>query len=188
MSRPGDAEKVFTEIFEAYHSGVHAYLVGRVGERELARDLLQETFLRVWRRLDEVGALPPPRRQAWIFTVARNLVTDAYRARATREATVQTLAHQVVAVSRAVAVDDDTPAAQVERNELMNDVRTAVRTLPEELRVILAMHAVGDLTSAQIGEALGQPAGTVRYKLARARRALAAALGLSTPSLEEARR
>src|SRR5690606_18391343 len=66
-------EQLFTEIFEANHRAVHAYLLGRVGDRELARDLVQETFLRVWRRLDEVAALPSERRQAWIFTVARNL-------------------------------------------------------------------------------------------------------------------
>jgi RNA polymerase sigma-70 factor, ECF subfamily len=184
MPRTADAERVFTEIFEAYHSAVHGYLVGRVGERELARDLLQETFLRLWRRLDEVRALPPPRRQAWLFTVARNLVTDFYRARSTRAATVRTLAEHVVTGT----VDTDPSAAHMERNELVKDVRAAVRTLPEELRTILAMHAVGELSSAQIGEALGQPAGTIRYKLARARRALAAALGISTLSLEEVRR
>ncbi|MEQ4203820.1 sigma-70 family RNA polymerase sigma factor [Actinopolymorpha sp. B17G11] len=186
MTRSTEAEESFTEIFEAYHASVHAYLLGRIGDRELGRDLLQETFLRVWRRFDEVRALPPQRRQAWIFTVARNLVTDSYRARATREATARTLADHMVPTTGAAAADP--PAAHVERNELMNDVMTAVRTLPEEARVILAMHAVGELTSAQIGEALGQPAGTIRYKLARARQALAKALGLNTLSLEEVRR
>jgi RNA polymerase sigma factor (sigma-70 family) len=86
-----NAEQRFTEIFEASHRAVYAYLLGRVGDRELARDLVQETFLRVWRRLDEVAALPSARRQAWIFTVARNLATDAHRSRATREATARAL-------------------------------------------------------------------------------------------------
>jgi RNA polymerase sigma-70 factor, ECF subfamily len=191
MPRTTDGEQAFTEIFEAYHRGVHGYLVGRVGDREPARDLLQETFLRVWRRLDDVLALPPHRRQAWIFTVARNLVTDFYRSRATREATVRALAEQEAPTAGAVVADPTDPAdpaVWMERNELVHDVGAAVRTLPEEARVILAMHAVGELTSAQIGQALGQPAGTIRYKLARARPALAKALGLDTLSLEEVRR
>lgn len=186
MTRSAETEAAFTEIFEAHHASVHAFLVGRVGDREVARDLLQETFLRMWRRFDEVRVLPPQRRQAWIFTVARNLVTDSYRARATRDATARTLADHMVPVSG--EVEADPLAAHVERNELMNDVMTAIQTLPEEARVILAMHSVGELTSAQIGEALGQPAGTIRYKLVRARQALAKALGLSTLSLEEVRR
>lgn len=172
MPSQDDAEKVFTEIFEEHHAAVHAYLAGRVREPELARDLLQETFLRVWRRLDDIRDLPTRRRQAWIFTAARNLVTDTYRARATRDATV--LASGTLALD--VAPPADQPDARAERNELVTEVGTAVRTLPEELRVILAMHVVGELTSAQIGAALGQPAGTIRYKLTLARRAVATAL------------
>jgi RNA polymerase sigma-70 factor, ECF subfamily len=49
----------------------------------------------------------------------------------------------------------------------------AIRALPEEQRVILSMATVGEMTSNQIGDALGQPAGTVRYKLSQARRRLA---------------
>jgi RNA polymerase sigma-70 factor, ECF subfamily len=182
MVPPADeAAKVFTEIFEEHHAAVHAYLVGRVGEPELARDLLQETFLRVWRRLDDLRELPPPRRLAWIFTAARNLVTDTYRARATREATTQAWG----ALALDIAPPADQPDARAERNELVIEVGAAVRTLSEELRVILAMHAVGELTSAQIGAALGQPAGTVRYKLALARRAVAAALRTTHASVAE---
>jgi RNA polymerase sigma-70 factor, ECF subfamily len=183
---PTDAEDVFTAIFEAHRPAVYSYLLGRVGEPELARDLLQETFLRVWRRLDEIRGLPPPRRQAWIFTVTRNLVTDSYRARSTRAATVQELATRVPPTAGALAADQ--PAAHVERNELVHEVAAAIRTLPADLRVILSMHAVGELTSVQIGAALGLPPGTVRYKLSRARRVVAAALDLDSPSLQEARR
>lgn len=182
-----DAENLFTEIFEANQRPVHAYLLGRVGDPELARDLVQETFLRVWRRLDEVASLPAPRRQAWIFTVARNLVTDTYRSRATREAAARALG----AMPRdqvAQPVDTNDPEAHAERSELLNDLGVAVRALPEDLRVVLAMSVVGELTSAEIGAALGQPSGTIRYKLAKARRALAQHLGLVAPMLEELRR
>ncbi|MGH3322132.1 MAG: sigma factor-like helix-turn-helix DNA-binding protein [Streptosporangiaceae bacterium] len=58
----------------------------------------------------------------------------------------------------------------------MDEVASAIRALPEELRVVLTMHTVGELTSAQIGAALDQPAGTVRYKLALARKQLATIL------------
>jgi RNA polymerase sigma-70 factor (ECF subfamily) len=44
--------------------------------------------------------------------------------------------------------------------------------------VILSMATAGELTSREIGEALGEPAGTVRYRLSQARKQLAAALDL----------
>ena len=174
-------EQLFTEIFEANHRAVHAYLLGRVGDRELARDLVQETFLRVWRWLDEVAALPSERRQAWIFTVARNLATDTHRSRATRDATIRAL--DVTAQAESAAAEN--PETRVQRDELLEELGEAVRALPEDLRVVLAMRVVGELTSAEIGAALGQPAGTVRYKLAKARRALAERLQLVEPEVGE---
>ncbi len=53
----------------------------------------------------------------------------------------------------------------------------AIAQLPELQRVTLTMAAAGELNSAQIGAALGVPAGTVRYRLSLARRALARGAG-----------
>jgi RNA polymerase sigma-70 factor (ECF subfamily) len=49
----------------------------------------------------------------------------------------------------------------------------AIGRLPEDLRTVLVLQVLGDRTSAEIGELLGRPAGTVRYQLALARRHLA---------------
>lgn len=183
------AEETFGQLFEEHRHGVYAYLLGRVGDPESARDLLQETFLRVWRCVDDVGDLPADRQRAWIFTAARNLVTDTYRSRATRQATRRALGDRM-----AVAVPEaEQPEARAQTAERVRQVGAAIRELPEESRIILAMHVAGELTSAQIGVALGQPAGTIRYKLARARQRLAASLhvtdaGGGRPRVVEVRR
>jgi RNA polymerase sigma-70 factor (ECF subfamily) len=70
------------------------------------------------------------------------------------------------------------PHLQAESRERLAQVDAAIRRLPEEQRVILSMATAGGLTSRQIGEALGEPAGTVRYRLSQARKQLAAALDL----------
>lgn len=165
----GDDERAFGELFDEHRPAVFAYLVGRVSDREWAGDLLQDVFLRAWRRIDEIRDLPVERQRAWIFTVAKNLVTDAYRSRATREATMSTLRQ----TAETTATGPDDPAERAETAEQVSAVASAVRQLPDEMRVIVTMNAVGELTSAQIGEALGQPAGTIRYKLSLARRRLA---------------
>ena len=170
-----DDEAVFTGIFHQHRNAVHAFFVGRVADPELARDLLQETFLRVWRRLSEVAALPEDRRRAWIFTVARNLATDSYRAGAARQAAEAALRQDAATRPATVAG----PHRQAELNERLAQLEAAIRGLPEDQRVILAMATVGGLTSREIGEALGEPAGTVRYRLSLARKQLAAALDLS---------
>jgi RNA polymerase sigma-70 factor, ECF subfamily len=164
-------EAAFTTIFDAHRDVVLGFLVGRTSDREAARDLLQETFLRAWRRLDEVSAMEPERQRAWLVTVARNLVIDRYRAEATRTATAE-------AVEQHALAPDLTPepSEHVEWRDRLARVHGAIADLPEEERTILAMATVGELTSGEIGAALDQPAGTVRYKLHRARERLAAAL------------
>jgi RNA polymerase sigma-70 factor (ECF subfamily) len=70
------------------------------------------------------------------------------------------------------------PHRQAEARERLARLDAAIGQLPEEQRVILSMATAGGLTSAQIGQALGEPAGTVRYRLSQARKQLAAALDL----------
>lgn len=166
---PGDR---FAEIYAAHRESVHAYFLGRTGDRELAADLLQETFLRAWRRHAEIAALDTDRQRAWIFTVARNLTIDAYRSRATATATLTAL-QQRTAES---APDHEQPEPQAVLTEQVTQLDKAIRALPDKLRIALTMHAVGGLTSAQIGAALNEPAGTIRYRLNQARRQLAATL------------
>ena len=169
-----DDAAVFTELFDRHRHAVHAYFLGRVADPELARDLLQETFLRAWRRLSEIAPLPPDRQRAWLFAVARNLAIDSYRAGAARQAAEAALRHQATTAEATVAG----PHRTAESRERLAKLDAAIRDLPEEQRVILSMATAGGLTSRQIGEALGEPAGTVRYRLSQARKQLAAALDL----------
>jgi RNA polymerase sigma-70 factor, ECF subfamily len=174
MTASRDDAAVFTRVFEAHRHAVHAYFLGRVADPELARDLLQETFLRAWRRLSEIGPLPEERQRAWLFTVARNLAIDSYRADASRRATQAALRHQAATQPTTVAG----PHVHAELGERLAALDAAIGRLPEDQRVILSMATAGGLTSRQIGEALGEPAGTVRYRLSQARKQLAAALDL----------
>ncbi len=165
-----DREAEFRRLYQAHRVAVHAYFTGRTGGHPAAADLMQDVFLRVWQHLDEVAALPEDRQRAWIFTVARNLSVDAYRLQRTRSATEQALAHE--------PTRPPPPAsAAVLAAERVAVVGEAIRRLPEQQRITLALAAAGKLTSAEIAVALGVPAGTVRYRLSLARRSLAEVLG-----------
>jgi RNA polymerase sigma-70 factor, ECF subfamily len=172
MTVSTDDRTAFTELFEEHRHGVHAYLLARTSDAEVAHDLLQETFLRVWRRVGEVASLEAGRQRGWIYTVARNLVIDRYRAEATRTAAVAAVIDET---RRAEAAAPDASDRAVARDQLAS-VHRAIGDLPEELRVVLTMAVIGEMTSAQIGEALAMPAGTVRYRLHAARRRVAAHL------------
>jgi RNA polymerase sigma-70 factor, ECF subfamily len=174
MTPSRDDAAVFTRIFDQHRNAVHAYFLGRVADPELARDLVQETFLRTWRRLSEIATLPADKQRAWIFTVARNLAIDSYRAGAARRAAEAALRSQAATQETTVAG----PHREAESRERLARLDAAIGQLPEEQRVILTMATAGGLTSSQIGEALGEPPGTVRYRLSQTRKQLAAALDL----------
>src|ERR1700694_3860333 len=72
-------EQRFDAIYAEHRTALFAYLLARMRDRETALDLLQELFVRVWRSLQTVEALPENKRLSWLFSVARNLVVDHYR-------------------------------------------------------------------------------------------------------------
>ena len=165
-----DSETEFRRLYQAHRVAVHAYFTGRTGGHPSAADLMQDVFLRVWQHLEELTGLPADRQRAWIFTVARNLSVDAYRNQHTRAATEQALAHEPARLPPPAS----TAVIAAERVAIVGE---AIRRLPEQQRVTLALAAAGTMTSAEIAAALGVPAGTVRYRLSLARRSLAEALG-----------
>lgn len=163
------ATAAFTELFQAHRTALYGYLLGRTGRPDTAEELTQDLFLRAWRHLPELIGRSTDGQRAWLFTVARNLAVDELRQRRTRDATLtaaraQPAGHAPPASATVVAADD------VQR------VGAAIAGLPDELRTVLSLATAGELTSAEIAALLGIPAGTVRYRLSRARAALAAVL------------
>ncbi|MBV9323564.1 MAG: RNA polymerase sigma factor [Chloroflexi bacterium] len=167
-------QQQFDALYAAHHATLHAYFLGKTSDAELALDLLQDAFVRVWRNLATLEGLSPERQRTWLFAVARNLVVDQYRSRASRRSTDAALA-QAAAVAQTAS-----PAAEADvlRRERLETLDRAIQQLPEDLRVVLVLQAVGERNSTEIGELLGRPPGTVRYQLAEARRRLARQLQL----------
>jgi RNA polymerase sigma-70 factor, ECF subfamily len=164
-----EREAQFDSLYVEHRQSLHAFFLGRTSDPELALDLLQEAFVRAWRNLDLLLALPPGRQRAWLFTIGRNLVVDQYRSRAARGA-----AHDALIASTTLEDQlSEGPETAVERDHETRLVDEAIRRLPDDLRTVLVLQVLGEKTSAEIGELLDRPAGTVRYQLSRARKRLA---------------
>ncbi len=163
------ARAMLEALYVAQRQRLFAYLWSRSGDREDALDLLQELFLRAWRHVGELTALPPERRVYWLFAAARHLSIDRFRGgEAARRA-----AQRIAANSRAgPPADADLPGNGVEAQDTLRRLNAAVAALPPPWRESLALTVLGGMTSAEAGAALGVPAATVRYRLMRARQAL----------------
>jgi RNA polymerase sigma-70 factor (ECF subfamily) len=171
--RNADDVACFDRLYGAHHRVVYAYLLGHVGSADSAADLLQETFLRVWRHINDARQVPADRQRFWLFAIARNLLLDYGRRQAARRRCEEALRE-----SAAIRVREGDPADAVIARETAAAVDAAIARLPDDLRLVLTLHLVGGLTSAEIGSSLNRPAGTVRYQLSRARQRIAQELGL----------
>ena len=151
-------------LFREYHGPVVRYLTRRLGDRDLAEELAQETFLRAMRH----G--PVARERAWLFAVATNLVRDEARRDARERKRLSLIKAQVDAEGPAEpeAVTTERLADQLREQAL---AREAVDALAERDRMALLLREEG-LDYHEIAAALGLSVGSVGTTLSRARRRL----------------
>ncbi|WP_164842637.1 sigma-70 family RNA polymerase sigma factor [Actinoplanes solisilvae] len=142
------------ELYAATAAQLRRYLVRLFpGRPEDAEDLLQETMLRAWRRVDDLPADVDGRRR-WMFTVARNVAIDAVRSRMARPAEV----YGELGVF-ALAVPDETDRL-VDR-QVLGDT---LARLTERQRAVLVSLYWTDRSVAETAVSLGIREGTVRSR------------------------
>jgi RNA polymerase sigma-70 factor, ECF subfamily len=144
------------------------------GDMQRAEDIVQESLVRAWRHPEVIGNGQQPIR-SWLFTVARNVATDMWRARSRAE---EALGEE--------NTDLPDPAEHMDQVITAVDVRDALSTLiPEHRQVIVEMY-LRDRSVAQTADLLGISEGTVKsrayYGLRRLRQVLAAAPGDVSPA------
>jgi RNA polymerase sigma-70 factor (ECF subfamily) len=150
----------FARLFDAHYRRLFRWLDRLSGEPELAADLAQETFVRLYRR----GSLPDAP-EAWLATVALNLFRNARSARS-RHRRLLTPWRGEAAHSDPAPGPDDAAVAEESRRR----VRTAIDRLPERDRRLLLLQAEG-YGYRDIALALGLNEASIGTLLVRARRA-----------------
>jgi len=147
-------------LFNSYHAPLVRYLVRRLGDRDWAEEIAQETFVRALWQERIVSE------RAWLFAVATNLVRDEARKDARRRRHLELLREQ----AKAEAVVEPEPTS-LERAQEAALARRALEQLNERDREALLMREEG-LDYNEIAEALELSVNSVGTTLARARRRL----------------
>ncbi|MBI2797484.1 MAG: sigma-70 family RNA polymerase sigma factor [Gemmatimonadetes bacterium] len=148
-------------LFRTYHDTLVRYLTRRLGDRDWAEEVAQETFVRALRQERIVNE------RAWLFAVATNLVRDDARKDARRRKHLELLRAES---EQEAAQEPETQT--LERAQEMALARAALESLAEKDRLALLMKEEG-LDYHEIAEALDLSVGSVGTTLSRARRRLA---------------
>ncbi len=170
MLRVGKGDKgAFDEIVRRYASKMVNLAYRITGDRELAEDIGQETFLRAYRsaaRYREISKF-----STWLHTIAINLCRNELRRRKFRMFSLEGMAErdEDSKVRIDIADEKSTPDREVERHELGRLIKDAVATLPEKFKTPLVLRDMQGLTYEEIGGILNLPEGTVKSRINRAR-------------------
>ncbi|HET8661426.1 MAG TPA: SigE family RNA polymerase sigma factor [Micromonosporaceae bacterium] len=157
-----------TATFDAFYRATRQRLFECVyaltGNAADAQDAVHEAYARAWQRWSSVGGYGDP--EAWVRTVARRVAVSRWR-RARNRLT----AHRRHGPPPSLPVPGDDRVALL----------AALARLPVDQRVAIVLHHLCDLPVAAVAAETGVPAGTVKARLARGRRALAALLRIEIP-------
>lgn len=149
------AEAQLRQLFDQCHDSVMRYALRRAGADEAA-DVVAETFLIAWRKLDQIPTDGLER--AWLIGVARRVLANRRRGSERAQRLVEVIGYQiqVAAPSADAAIEGE-------------DVRAALARLNTKDCELLTLVAWDGLTPAEIATALGKSSATVRSRLHKAR-------------------
>ena len=148
--------RAFEKLYDRHSRVVYSLLVRMVGERQVADELVQDVFLRLWRRaetFDEArGDLAP-----WLLTVARNIALDRIRSKAEKQ-------------RRSEDGDDDPPPplaaprgeAWVDQQRLAERARELMDELPDSQRKAIELAYFEGMSHTEVASSLDAPLGTVK--------------------------
>jgi RNA polymerase sigma factor (sigma-70 family) len=149
----------FVELFNGHFSRLYRYLDRLCGEPDLAADIAQETFIKLYER----GSLPDSP-GAWLVTVATNALRNASNTRTRRRHLLKVVPDSEMFADRAVP-----PGHAAGSRETQQRVRSALDRMPERERQMLLLRAEG-YSYREIAEALGLNEASMGTLLARAKR------------------
>lgn len=163
---PGDGRQgAFEALYQRLNREVWAMAYSRWMDADIALDITQEAFLRLWRQWELGDEIQNPR--AWLMRVARNLAEDYVKSAFRRNGT------HPPQLMNGVRAADWSPLESLEKDETFAQLHTILQELSESDRHLLTLRYALDYDAGAIAEALGINVTAVHMRLSRARQRVA---------------
>jgi len=164
LAYAGGDGAAFDELFRRYGTRLFNFLLRASGDRAMAEDLFQATFLRLHqaRKNYVAGTF-----KSFLFTIAANLLRDE-RSRAEHKRRVIMDEEAIEEVPAGNRIADSDPESLIEAQETTRVVEAAIARLPQGLREVLLLSRYQGLSGREIASALGISKAAVKVRLFRA--------------------
>jgi RNA polymerase sigma-70 factor (ECF subfamily) len=181
----GGSHEALAALYDRHADAVYAAASRLTSDRQVAEEVVQETFLALWNRADRfdpaAGSLA-----AWLHTIARNRTVDRLRAAGRRPGLFPLSAaagegedeggalERLAATGTLVSGGQSAPGpeAALVASEVRVMLQAAIADMPNEERTVIVLAYREELTQSEIADRLGWPIGTVKTRTRRALRRL----------------
>jgi RNA polymerase sigma-70 factor, ECF subfamily len=153
----------FSKLYDDFSAALFGITLGVLKNHAEAEETLQDLFVGIWERASRYDPIHG-KATTWLITMARNRAIDRLRSRQRREKLHES-AHQETFINPPIQDSPDSPLIASERAV---QVRQALKSLPDEMRVALELVFFHSLTQTEIAETLNEPLGTVKARIRRA--------------------
>ncbi len=147
-------ESAFNYLYDHYSGSLYSVIISIVPDRELANDLLQEVFVKIWRQIESYDNTKG-RLFTWMLNVARNASIDAVRSKN----------YQHSQQNKELTENIYDEGGSTETNTDKIGLRKIVQKLKQEYRVLVELSYFQGYTQDEIAKMLKIPLGTVKTRL-----------------------
>ncbi|WP_430787396.1 RNA polymerase sigma factor [Virgibacillus flavescens] len=153
-------EKV-NKWYHAYSNDLYRYILLMIGDRDQAKDILQDTFLRAY---DKLESFDGENARSWLFRIARNLTIDYIRKK-------KPIAYFIDSPSLIKATDKN-PEQLMALNEAERDIHSALRNIKRTYRDVIILRKIKEFSISESARILGWSENKVKITLFRGMKAL----------------
>jgi RNA polymerase sigma-70 factor (ECF subfamily) len=172
-ARSGD-EGAFQALVERHSRALFRLAYRMTGNEYDAEDVVQEAFLKAFKRLDQFE--DRANFGSWLYRIAANCAYDSLRARARREEQVPPTGDGEEDEVDSLAAEEPAPDRLVFSTQIQGRVRAAMARLSDRERAAFVLRHFEQMSTKEIGDALGLDEGAAKHSVFRAVRKLRAAL------------
>ncbi len=151
------SQSAYAYLYENYSGALRSIIFNIVNDDELANDVLQEVFIKIWRQIDSYDSTKG-RLFTWMLNISRNASID----------TVRSKSFQNSRQNRELTEDVYRSGGSSETNTDLMGLRKMVHTLKDEYKVLVELAYFQGYTQDEISKSLGIPLGTVKTRLRNA--------------------
>jgi RNA polymerase sigma-70 factor (ECF subfamily) len=145
-------QHAYSYLYDHYGGALHGVILQILGDAELSNDVLQETFVNIWKRIDTYDATKG-RLFTWMLNIARNAAIDKTRSKGFRQSQLQ------------IPLDGDVVQPNVRYGIDDSGLKKIILKLKDEQRLLIDLSFFQGYTHEQIATALHIPLGTVKTRI-----------------------